>query len=101
MSPSEEAEAKPENRARILHLKEDKKRQKWEWRKRRKEEKRKQKRQRKEARGKQGAPGISEPVTVYEVVLPQDEENVIDSKKKKNDFTEYDAGTDLLLLQDP
>ena len=47
----------------------------------------------------QGAPCISEPVPVHEVVLPQDEENVIDNKKKKNDFTEYDAGTDLLLLQ--
>ena len=84
MSPSEEAVAKPGNRARIPHLKEDKKRQKREWRKRRiKEEKRKQKRQQKEARGKQGAPGISEPVTVHEVVLPQDEENMIDRKKKE------------------
>ena len=99
MSPSEEAEAKPENRARIPHLKEDKKRQKREWPKRRKEEKRKHKRQRKEARGKQGAPRISEPGTVHEIIQPRDEENVIDNKKKKNDFTDYDAGTDLSLLQ--
>lgn len=83
MSPSEEAQAKPENRARIPHLKEDKNRQKREWRKRRKDEKRKQKRQQKQARAKQGAPGISEPVTVHDVVLPQDEENVIDSKKEE------------------
>ena len=99
MSSSEEAEAKRENRARIPHLKEDKKRQKREWLKRRKEEKRKQKRQLKKARGKQGAPNISEPVRVHEVVLAQDEENVIDNKKKKNDFTEHDAQTDLSLLQ--
>lgn len=99
MSPSEEAEAKPENCTRIPHLKEDKKRQKQEWLKRRKEEKIKQKREWKEARGMQGVPCVSEPVTVHEVILPQGEEIVIDNKKKKNDFTECDAGTDLSLLQ--
>lgn len=99
MSPSEEAEAKPENCTHIPHLKEDKKRQKQEWLKRRKEEKRKQKREWKEAHGMQGVPCVSEPVTVHEVILPQGEEIVIDNKKKKNDFTECDAGTDLSLLQ--
>ena len=83
MSSSEDAEAKRENRVRIPRLKEDKKGQKREWLKRHEEEKRKQKRQLKKARGKQGAPCISEPVRVHEVVLPQDEENVIDNKKRK------------------
>lgn len=72
MSPSEEAEAKLENRPHIPQFKEDKKRQKREWLKRRKEENRKQKRQQKKAHGKQGAPCICEPVPEHKVVLPQD-----------------------------
>lgn len=43
---------------------------------------------------------ISGPAPVHEVVLPQHEEDVVHSKKKKIDFPEDDAETDLVPLQE-